>query len=92
MKIAATIISALGYVLAIWGGSILYSNTAPEQLEGTIPKIDASGDEPDKAFERFFAKQEAEIESREKGSRRGFLLLTIGSVLQLVGTVLGAFG
>lgn len=39
----------------------------------------------------FIANQPQEIKAREDESRVGFLMLTIGSALQLVGTLIAGF-
>ena len=39
----------------------------------------------------FFTNQQKQIESRRIGSRTGFLFLTWGSTLQLVGTLMSGF-
>jgi hypothetical protein len=83
--IVGTIVSAIGYALAIYGGWILYRNAAPEMGIGRIPVI--SG----KDMTAFFESQDSDIHSRRAGSRTGFLLLTVGSALQLIGTLISGF-
>jgi hypothetical protein len=64
-----TLIAAAGYLLAIYGGSLLYQNAAPDRAWGTIPRTNDII-----AFQR---EQEQEIEDREKANRLGFGLLKL---------------
>jgi hypothetical protein len=70
-------------VLAIYGGWKLYRNAAPERLHGTVPVTDD--------IVAYQQKNKAEIEARRAGNRVGFGFLTIGSCLQLIGTVIAGF-
>ena len=81
-----TIISAIGYLLAIYGGWVLYRNAAPDLPYGTVP-VFSSKDE----MEAFQQQQGQEMEDRARANPRGFLLLTFGAVLQLVGTLISGF-
>jgi hypothetical protein len=83
--VIATFISAAGSLLGIVGGWILYANSAPENPVGIIPSI--SGDP-----QEYFQAQEEAIYRRQTASHRGFLILTLGAVLQLFGTVAAGFG
>ena len=77
-----TLVAAIGYALAIYGGFVLYRNAAPEVGIGQVPVI--SG----KDAQAFFANQKQEIHSRRIGNRTGFGFLTVGSTLQLIGTLI----
>jgi hypothetical protein len=77
------IVAAVGYVMTIAGGLLLYQNTAPDRAFGTIPTTNDIA-----AFQR---QQQADIESRRRANKLGFGLLTVGAVFQLAGTLLAAF-
>lgn len=77
-----TLTSAIGYLLAISGGWILYRNAAPEVGAGRIPIIEGGN------MAKFFEEQDQQIEGRRWGNKVGFALLTLGSCLQLVGTLM----
>lgn len=83
--VVGTIIAAIGYVLAIYGGWRLYQNAAPDIGIGRIPVI--SGGES----VNFFERQKQEIADRQRGNQFGFGFLTFGSFLQLVGTLISGF-
>ena len=78
-----TIISAVGYLLAIYGGWLLYRNSAPDRAFGTIPVTND--------IVAFQEQQEQDVDNRRKANRRGFGLLTVGAFLQLVGTLVVGF-
>jgi len=80
-----TLVSAVGYGLAIYGGWVLYRNAAPEVGIGRIPVVSGK-DAPD-----FFKKQQGEIQSRRVGNRTGFGCITVGATLQLLGTLISGF-
>jgi len=77
------IVSGVGYTLAICGGWKLFQNTAPDRPFGMIPRTNN--------IHAFQQQQEEEVEQRRLGNRRGFALLTVGALLQLVGTLLSGF-
>lgn len=79
------IISAAGYLLAIYGGWVLYRNAAPDNPYGTVPR---GTREEVMEFQR---QQEKDIEDRAKANPRGFLCLTVGAILQLAGTLVAGF-
>ena len=88
---AGVLVSAVGYVLAISGGYVLFVNTPPDVEPGTIPDMTGYGATPDECFKNYEAAQAEASASRTKKSRWGFLLLTVGSTLQLVGTLVAGF-
>jgi hypothetical protein len=81
-----TIVSAVGYLLAIYGGWVLFRNATPDHAYGTIP-VHNGADE----MQEFQARQRTEMDARARANPRGFLLLTIGACLQLVGTIISGF-
>lgn len=83
--VVGTLIAGVGYSLAMYGGWILYRNTAPEVGMGRVPVM--SG----KDMPSFFENQQKAIDSRRAGSRTGFGFLTVGSALQLLGTLVSGF-
>jgi hypothetical protein len=80
MKIAGMIISTVGYLLAIYGGWLLYANTAPDHGWGTIPITNDLID--------FQQQEQDDVDQRSVASRRGFAFLTLGASLQLAGTLI----
>lgn len=79
-------IAIFGYVVAIYGGWLLYQNAAPDSF-GTIPVKRAGESGPD--FHARLAREKAE---RARGNKWGAGLAIIGSTLQLLGTAIAAFG
>lgn len=75
--IGAVLVS-IGYVAAIFGGIVLFKNTPPD-VGGThaliIPVVDG--------FQ--IDEETADIASRQWWNRLGFVLLTVGSAMQLAG-------
>ena len=76
-----TLVSAAGYVLAIYGGWLLYRYAVPDHPYSTVFRGTA---EEQQAFQ---AQQAQEMEDRKTYTPRGFILLTFGAVLQLAGTL-----
>jgi hypothetical protein len=85
MVVTATLMSAIGSSLTIYAAWVLYQNATPDYGHGTVPVLE------DGEAEEFFPQQRREIENRRDASRKGFGILLIGSVLQMVGTLLAGF-
>jgi hypothetical protein len=79
--VLGTMISAVGYFLAIYGGWLLYRYAVPDRPYSTIFRGTA---EEHQAFQK---QQVQDMADREKYTPRGFILLTIGAGLQLAGTL-----
>lgn len=71
-----------GYVLAIVGGVILFTNTAPDDGGENVLMLPKTPDGPSNAN---MAREWATILSRRNWNRVGFALLTLGGLLQLAG-------
>jgi hypothetical protein len=85
VQVGATV-AAFGYALAIWGGVLLYRNTAPDRGHGLrAPRI------PGGEATEWYANDDKGIAGRLKGNKLGFLLLTAGSTLQLIGTLISGY-
>ena len=80
-----TVVSVIGYGLAIWGGWVLYRNAAPDAF-GLIPRSN-----PGEDAATVFARLEEERAQRASNNAFGFAMLTVGSALQLIGTALSGF-
>jgi hypothetical protein len=79
MVVIGTLLSAIGSAITIYAAWVLYQNATPDYGHGTIPVLS----EPDE----FFPRQQREMENRRNANRRGFGFLIVGSVLQLIGTL-----
>jgi hypothetical protein len=64
---------------------MLYRNATPDYGHGTIPRF------TDEEAQSFFQDQERAIEDRQKANQRGFGFVLVGSVLQLIGTLIAGF-
>lgn len=74
----------LGYGLVIAASTILYRNAPLYIGRGQLPVLKEG------EAERYFPAQEADLRSRQVWSRRGFVLLLAGSILQLLGVMVAA--
>jgi hypothetical protein len=81
MKFVGTVVSAIGYLLAIYGGWLLYRYAVPDYPYSTIFQGTAEG------ARAFHARQTQQIADSKKYTPVGFALLTGGAVLQLIGTL-----
>ncbi len=85
-------ISAVGYLMAIGGGVLLYRNAAPDLGDGGLFVRMTDFDGVQLVAEREYNEEAGRISLRQKHTKRGFLLVTVGCALQLFGTVASAFG
>src|SRR4051794_29490896 len=74
--LVGTLISACGYLLAIYGGWVLYQNAAPDHAYSTLFR--GTGEEAI-AFQQ---RQADDIKRRAVANPQGFLCLTVGAILQ----------
>lgn len=90
MKWLALALSVLGSLLMIAGGWILYRNTPPDlgELGGMVVPLEFR--QMLDGFKENSGGEVANINYRKRLSQRGFLLIVVGSALQLSGTIVSA--